>query len=72
MSTFDAVQQGGREERLEVDRVLDTCAQGGQNGLDGMLGIDGDELAMLGLAIHAYLDSWCLCREATVRSRGHT
>ena len=33
--------QGGREERLKVDRLLQTCAQGGQNGLGGMLGTHG-------------------------------
>ena len=57
MSTFDAVQQGGREERRGVDRVRDTCAQGGQNGLGGMLGTHGDVLVMLGLALHADLES---------------
>ena len=39
------------------DRLLQTCAQGGQNGLGGMLGTHGDELVMLGLAIHADLES---------------
>ena len=57
MSAFDAVLQGGREERLKVDRLLQTCAQGGQNGLGGMLGTHGDELVMLGLAFHADLES---------------
>ena len=61
-STNDAIQQGGLEERLEVDRVLRTCAQGRQNGLGGMLGMHGDEVVMLGLAIHAYLMISYLCR----------
>ena len=50
--------QGGRDERLEVDRLLRTCAQGGQKGLGGMLGTHGDVLVMLGLALHADLESW--------------
>ena len=62
-STNDAVQQGGRKERLEVEPVLETCAQGWQNGFGGMLGMHGNELVMLRLAIHAYLESWCLCRQ---------
>ena len=58
VSASDAVLQGGRDERLEVDRLLRTCAQGGQKGLGGMLGTHGDVLVMLGLALHADLESW--------------
>ena len=62
VSRNDATQQRGREQLAEVDRVLQTCAQAGKKRLSGMLGMYGDEVAMLGLALHACLMSWYLCR----------
>ena len=54
--------EGRPERRIEVDLLLRTCAQGLANGHGFIQGTHGDDVDVLGLAIHAHLMSWWLCR----------
>ena len=59
VSASDAVLQGGRDERLEVDRLLSTPARkAGKMWARWHAGDTCDELAMLVQALHADLESW--------------